>query len=96
MEIFQFRTMIMREGGLIDQWLKIFRADAGHCVGKAKEITSFSSDTSFAPLTVKNLNGAFFILGVGYLAAFLIFICECITLKCCSKKKVTHNSHSKL
>lgn len=78
--------MIMREGGLIDQWLKIYRADAGRCISKAKEITSFSSDTSFAPLSVKNLNGAFFILGVGYLAAFIIFICECVAFKFCSKK----------
>lgn len=76
----------MREGGLIDQWLKMFRANAGYCVGKAKEITSFSSDTSFAPLTVKNLNGAFFVLGVGYLIAFFIFICEWVTFKFCCKK----------
>lgn len=75
----------MRQAGLVVHWLKMFRADAGRCVAKAKEITSFSPETSFAPLTLTNLHGAFVVLAVGYLAAFLVFIAEKIWF--CLKKK---------
>ena len=76
----------MRESGLIDQWMKMFRANAGFCLSKAKEITEFSSDTSFVPLSLKNLNGAFVIFALGCFAAFIVFISEIIVFKCCCKK----------
>ena len=73
--------MIMREGGLVLQWMKMFRPNANFCLSKAKEMTSFSPETSFAALTLKNLNGAFVVLATGCFAAFIVFICEIMVFR---------------
>jgi hypothetical protein len=79
--------MIMREGGLILYWMKMFRPNADLCLKQAKDVSSFSPHHSFAPLTLKNLHGAFIILAVGQLASFFVFIVENIFLRSCSINK---------
>lgn len=79
----------MREGGLIVRWMKMYRASADLCLQKAKDVLSFSPYNSFAPLTLKNLSGAFVILASGYLAAFLVLIAENLTfLSFCVARKL--------
>ena len=65
----------MREAGLIYYWMKSTRPNVGRCLEEAKEKYS-SSPKTFSPLSLKNLEGAFVILAIGYVAAFFVFIGE--------------------
>jgi hypothetical protein len=64
----------MREAGLLDHWIKKIRPDVRRCLSNSKKKSS--PETSFTALSLKNLNGTFIILGIGYVAAFFVFIGE--------------------
>ena len=76
----------MREAGLIFYWMKSTRPNVRRCLEKAKEKYTPSART-FEPLSLKNLNGAFVILGIGYAAAISVFIGEKIMFYWILKKE---------
>jgi len=78
----------MRETGLLDHWIKEVRPDVRRCLSKAKEKYNSSPETAFAALSLKNLNGAFIILGIGYVAAFFVFIGEQIMFRWMRKQEI--------
>ena len=80
--------MIMRETGLLGHWIKEVRPDVRRCLSKAKEKYNSSPETAFAALSLKNLNGAFVILGIGYVAAFFVFIGEQIMFRWMHKQEM--------
>jgi len=55
---------------------------------KAKEKYNSSPETVFAALSLKNLNGAFIILGIGYVAVFFVFIGEQIMFRWMRKQEI--------
>jgi hypothetical protein len=90
--------MIMREAGLLNHWIKQVRPDVRRCLSKAKEKYNSSPETAFSALSLKNLNGAFIILGIGYVTALFVFIGEHILfrwmrqqeMKLTTKEKIKH------
>ena len=66
--------MRMREAGLVDHWIKNFRADAHQCV-KNKRNSKIEKD-DINPLTLRGLTGAFIVLLTGIFLAFVAFIGE--------------------
>jgi hypothetical protein len=77
--------MVMREAGLLDHWIKKIRPDVRRCLNNSKKKSS--SETSFAALSLKNLNGAFIILGIGYVATLFVFIGEHIMFRWMREQK---------
>ena len=82
--------MILREAGLIPYWVTKIEPNIDRCLAKiTKEIKSNSSpEISFKPLSLKNLNGAFIIFGIGYVAAFFVFIGEKIMFRYLLKENI--------
>ncbi len=68
--------MRMREAGLVNQWIKEYRADAHHCV-KNKRNSKIEKD-DISPLTLRGLTGAFVVLIAGTTLALIAFAAECI------------------
>jgi hypothetical protein len=82
-EIFLFyRILRLRETGLISYWEKNFQADPRPCLNDNSQRRR-GRDKSATPtrLSLKNLSGAFVILVVGYLIAFLVFLNEIIVFR---------------
>jgi len=67
----------MREAGLVDHWIKEFRAKAHQCV-KNKRNSKIEKD-DINPLTLRGLTGAFIVLLAGVVLAFVVFIGERIS-----------------
>ena len=87
--------MILREAGLIPYWMKKIKPNIDHCLAKTKEKFNSSPETSFKALSLKNLNGAFYILGVGYVAAFFVFIGEQIMFGYLLKDEINEKRRKK-
>lgn len=85
----------MREAGLLNHWIKQVRPDVRRCLSKAKEKYHSSPETEFAALSLKNLKGAFIILGIGYVAAFLAFIGEKIMSHWMRKQEIKQKEQMK-
>lgn len=68
--------MRMREAGLVNQWIKEYRADANQCV-KNKRNSKIEKD-DMSPLTLRGLTGAFVVLIAGTTLALIAFAAECI------------------
>ena len=81
-------TMILREAGLIPHWLKATLPDVSRCLLETKEKLNTSPETNFKPLSLINLNGAFIVLGIGYVAAFFVFIGEKIMFRYLLKENI--------
>ena len=80
--------MILREAGLLDHWMRVVRPDVRRCLAKAKEKYKSSPESAFTALSLTNLNGAFVILGIGYVAAFFVFIGEKIIFRWILEKEL--------
>ena len=66
----------MREAGLVDHWIKEFRADAHQCV-KNKRNSKIEKD-DINPLTLRGLTAAFIVFLTGICLALVALIGECI------------------
>ena len=72
--------MRMREAGLVDHWIKEFRADAHQCVQKRK--TSEIQPDDMSPLTLFAFTGAFATLLMGVLLSLIVFATEYVFKGC--------------
>lgn len=66
----------MEAAGIIDHLINYFQND-NYCLKKVeREINSRQVSHDKKSLTLKSLSGAFFILGIGYSLAIIVFIVE--------------------
>ncbi len=65
----------MREAGLINHWTEEFKADTHQCTQKKRNNKILPEDHK--PLTIRSLSGAFAVLTMGILLAFMVFLGEC-------------------
>jgi hypothetical protein len=71
----------LQQTGIIDFWDTWFRPMPPQCNGKN---TQQSAEKKLAPLSFKNLTGAFVLLAFGLSLSFLVFLVE----------KIVHFSHN--
>ena len=71
------RTMRVREAGFIPKWIKENTADPRQCTDKSNK----NDGSDIAPLSLKNLTGAFIVISIGYVASIIILLLEHLTIK---------------
>ena len=64
----------MAAAGLPGEWWKQYSDDPTYCLNKIQR--KMKEKSSKKRLTLKNVSGAFFVLGIGYALALIAFIFE--------------------
>jgi hypothetical protein len=69
------RLLDLQQTGLLDYWDLWFRPMSPQCTGNVQSGKQMPKN-KLAPLSLKNLTGAFLVIAVGFGLSLLAFLCE--------------------